>query len=149
VKNFLNAIRTGEKLAADIESGIKAHCWCNLGNIAQRTGHSLTVDPQNGHILNDQIALALWSREYEKDGNGRVILFITHFHQFPCPQQAVIQVQGSPGLGFCLSFTPVPKRPRAFSSGHQPVSPVQSFSPRTCKEIIAFKFIPGSFLLRG
>jgi len=66
VKNFLNAIRTGEKLAADIESGHKSTLLVQLGNIAQRTGHSLTVDPQNGHILNDQKAIALWSREYEK-----------------------------------------------------------------------------------
>jgi hypothetical protein len=64
--NFLNAIRSGEKLAADIESGYKSTLLVQLGNIAQRVGHSLNIDPKTGHILNDPKALALWSREYEK-----------------------------------------------------------------------------------
>ena len=66
IRNFLNAIRSGEKLAADIDSGHKSTLLVQLGNIAQRIGHSLEIDPKTGHILNDKKAQALWSREYEK-----------------------------------------------------------------------------------
>jgi hypothetical protein len=37
-----------------------------LGNISQRVGHSLEINPENGHILGDTEAQKLWSREYEK-----------------------------------------------------------------------------------
>jgi hypothetical protein len=66
ISNFLNAIRTGEKLNADIDSGHKSTLLVQLGNIAQRVGHSLEIDPSNGHILKDNKAMTLWSREYEK-----------------------------------------------------------------------------------
>jgi len=36
-----------------------------LGNIAQRVGHSLEIDHENGHILRDKDAQKLWSRSYE------------------------------------------------------------------------------------
>ena len=72
IRNFLNAIKTGEKLNADIDSGYKSTLLVQLGNIAQRVGHSLDTDPANGHILNDTKAMALWSREYEK-GWGMVL----------------------------------------------------------------------------
>ena len=72
ISNFLNAIRTGEKLNADIDSGHKSTLLVQLGNIAQRVGHSIEIDPSNGHILNDNKAMALWSREYEK-GWGMVL----------------------------------------------------------------------------
>jgi hypothetical protein len=29
-------------------------------------GHSLEINPENGHILDDKKAQKLWSREYEK-----------------------------------------------------------------------------------
>lgn len=64
--NFLNAIRSGEKLNSDIDGGYKSTLLVQLGNIAQRVHHSLDIDPANGHILNDRDAQALWSREYEK-----------------------------------------------------------------------------------
>jgi predicted dehydrogenase len=66
IRNFLNAIRNGEKLAADIDSGHKSTLLVQLGNIAQRVGHSLEIDPKNGHILADPKAQALWTRDYEK-----------------------------------------------------------------------------------
>jgi hypothetical protein len=66
IRNFLNAIQSGEKLAADIDSGHKSTLLVQLGNIAQRVGHSLEIDPGNGHILADPKAQALWTREYEK-----------------------------------------------------------------------------------
>lgn len=62
--NFLDAIRTGKTPNSEIETGHKSVLLCHLGNIAQRTGHALTCDTKNGHILNDPEAMKLWSREY-------------------------------------------------------------------------------------
>ena len=66
ITNFINAIKSGEKLHSDIDSGFKSTLLVQLGNISQRVGHSLNVDPKNGHILNDKEALPYWSRQYEK-----------------------------------------------------------------------------------
>lgn len=65
LQNFFNAIQKGEKLYSDIDSGHKSTLLVQLGNIAQRTGRTLTIDPQNGHILKDAEAEKLWSRTYE------------------------------------------------------------------------------------
>ncbi len=66
VQNLFSNILTGEPLKSDIDSGHKSTLLVQLGNIAQRVGHSLEIDPENGHILKDQNAQKLWSREYEK-----------------------------------------------------------------------------------
>jgi len=66
IQNFLSAILYGEKLKADISSGHKSTLLVQLGNIAQRVGRSLEIDPNTGHIFNDKEANLLWSREYEK-----------------------------------------------------------------------------------
>jgi len=66
IANFLEAIRTGTKLNADILSGHKSTLLVQLGNISQRTGKTLTVDRSNGHIINDAESGRLWTREYEK-----------------------------------------------------------------------------------
>ncbi len=66
IRNFFDGIRDGSsKLNADINSGNKSTLLVQLGNIAQRVGHSLEIDPQTGHILNDKEALKYWSRTYE------------------------------------------------------------------------------------
>lgn len=65
IVNFLEAIRKGTKLNADILSGHKSTLLVQLGNIAQRTGHTLNINPASGHIQNDQVAEKLWSREYQ------------------------------------------------------------------------------------
>jgi predicted dehydrogenase len=67
IRNFFEGIRNGSSmLKADIESGHKSTLLVQLGNIAQRVGHSLEIDPENGHIINDSEALKYWSRAYEK-----------------------------------------------------------------------------------
>ena len=66
IRNLFNNILKGEKLKADIKSGHTSTLLVQLGNIAQRVGHSLETDPENGHILKDKKAQELWSREYEK-----------------------------------------------------------------------------------
>jgi predicted dehydrogenase len=66
IQNFFDAIKKGSALASDINGGHKSTLLCQLGNIAQRTGETLTIDPSNGHILNNKAASKLWQREYEK-----------------------------------------------------------------------------------
>lgn len=62
--NFLKCIREGGKPNADIEDAHKSTLLCHLGNIALRTGRTLNTDPQNGHILQDEEAAKMWSKEY-------------------------------------------------------------------------------------
>jgi len=65
IANFLEAIRSGAKQNSPIDEGHKSVLLCHLGNIAQRVGRSLKINPKNGHIINDKEAMKLWSREYE------------------------------------------------------------------------------------
>jgi hypothetical protein len=64
LRDFLSCVRSGERPWGDIEEGHKSTLLCLLGNIAYRTGHTLDCDPTNGHIRNDEAAMALWGREY-------------------------------------------------------------------------------------
>ncbi|MCD6355326.1 MAG: hypothetical protein J7L95_07240 [Prolixibacteraceae bacterium] len=66
IRNLFKNILKGEKLRADINSGYKSTLLVQLGNIAQRVGHSLEINTENGHIIGDRKAKKLWSREYEK-----------------------------------------------------------------------------------
>lgn len=72
--NFVAAIRTSDHslLNAEIEKGHRSTLLCHLGNIAQRTGHALNCDPQNGHILNDPKAAEHWQREYQPGWEPKV-----------------------------------------------------------------------------
>jgi len=72
--NFIDAIRndTPLKLNAEIEKGHKSTLLCHLGNIAQRTGKSLTCSSKNGHILGDEKSMALWGRDYEPGWEPKV-----------------------------------------------------------------------------
>lgn len=65
VANFLAAIRDDEEPRSPIDEGRKSVLLCHLGNIAQRTGHTLQIDTETGRIVGDDDAMALWSREYE------------------------------------------------------------------------------------
>jgi len=67
ILNFVTAIRDERplNLNAEIAEGHKSTLLCHLGNIAYRVGRSLDCDPQNGHVLDDEAAMALWQREYE------------------------------------------------------------------------------------
>jgi predicted dehydrogenase len=72
IANFLNAIREGEKQNSPIDEGNISVTICQLGNIAQETGRSLTTNPETGRILNDDEAMKLWGREYEKGWEVKV-----------------------------------------------------------------------------
>ena len=65
ITNFFDGIRKGGKLNSDIVSGHKSTLMVQLGNIAQRVGRSLDIDPMNGRIVQDPEAMKLWSRDYE------------------------------------------------------------------------------------
>lgn len=65
IQNFLDCIRNGGVPNADVEIGHKSTTWVQLGNISQRVGRSLDINPKNGHILDDTEAMQLWGREYE------------------------------------------------------------------------------------
>ena len=66
IRNLFNNITRGEELKSDITSGHISTLLVQLGNISQRVGHSLEINPQNGHIVDDKKAQKLWYREYEK-----------------------------------------------------------------------------------
>lgn len=66
VRNFFDNIKLNTPLRSDIDSGHKSTLLMQLGNISQRVGRSLNINPQNGHILGDTLAIMHWKREYEK-----------------------------------------------------------------------------------
>ncbi len=66
IRNMFDAIQNNGTLNANIDSGHKSTLLVQLGNIAQRIGRSLEINPQNGHILEDKEADKFWSRSYEK-----------------------------------------------------------------------------------
>ena len=72
IQNFFDGIRKGSQLNSDIVSGHQSTLLVQLGNIAQRTGRTLNIDPTNGHILNDKEAMKLWSREYQPGWEPKV-----------------------------------------------------------------------------
>ena len=65
-RNFVAAIRTGEKLRAPIDEGNVSVTMLQLSNIAWKNGRALDLAPGTGHILHDPASMALWRREYEK-----------------------------------------------------------------------------------
>lgn len=72
VANFLDCIRLSKTPNADVAIGYKSTLWVQLGNIAQRVGHTIQIDQTNGHIKNDEAAMKLWGREYEKGWEPKV-----------------------------------------------------------------------------
>lgn len=65
ILNFFDGIRNGAAQNAEILGGHKSTLLVQLGNIAQRSGHTLNINPENGHIINDREAMKFWSRTYE------------------------------------------------------------------------------------
>lgn len=72
VRNFFDNIKLNTPLRSDIDSGHKSTLLMQLGNISQRVGRSLNINPQNGHIIGDALANAHWKREYEKGWEMRL-----------------------------------------------------------------------------
>jgi hypothetical protein len=63
--NARDAITKGTPLDSPIEEGAKSVLLCHLGNIAQKTGHALNIQPKTGSIIEDPEAMKMWGREYE------------------------------------------------------------------------------------
>ena len=63
--NWLHCIKTREEPVANVASHHRTVSTCHLGNIAHRTGDSLTCNAENGHIIDNEEAMKLWKRDYE------------------------------------------------------------------------------------
>jgi predicted dehydrogenase len=63
VANFVRAVRGEADLHSPIDEVRPSVLLCHLGNVAQRTGRALDVDPETGRPQSDE-AMQLWSREY-------------------------------------------------------------------------------------
>lgn len=67
-RNFVDAIRTGKALNADIEVGHLSSALCHLGNIVARVGRSVKFDLKTEMIVEDDVANRLIARKY-RDGH--------------------------------------------------------------------------------
>lgn len=72
IQNFFSAINSGADLNSDILSGHQSTLLVQLGNIAQRSGSTLDIDPSNGHILNNPEASKYWGRDYQAGWEPKV-----------------------------------------------------------------------------
>ncbi len=72
-QNFIETMRGNQNLNAPITEGHKSVLLCHLGNIAQRTGHTLHCSPEDGgHIVDNSEAMKLWGRNYESGWEPKV-----------------------------------------------------------------------------
>jgi len=72
VHNFAQAVRGIEKLNSPIDEGQKSIIPLHLGNISQKIGRSLNIDPRNGRVIGDSEAMNRWSRDYEPGWEPRI-----------------------------------------------------------------------------
>jgi predicted dehydrogenase len=72
VQNFLEAVREGKPLNAEIAEGVKSTLMCHLANISYRAGRSVRLDPTTHRIADDAEAMKLWSREYRPGWEPKV-----------------------------------------------------------------------------
>ena len=70
--NWFDAIRNGARLNSGIVDACISTQLVQLGNISQRVGRSLNIDPTTGRIIGDPEAMKLYSREYEPGWEPRV-----------------------------------------------------------------------------
>jgi predicted dehydrogenase len=71
-KNLINAIRDGEPLRAPIADAHISVTILLLSNIAWKMNRTLHLDKQNGHIVGDPKAMALWGRKYAKGWEPKI-----------------------------------------------------------------------------
>ena len=65
-RNFIAAIRKGEKLNAPVSVGNIAVTMLQLSNIAWEVDRGLLLDIKDGRVQGDPEAMKMWGREYEK-----------------------------------------------------------------------------------
>jgi len=66
-RNFVDAVRKGEPLNAEIEVGHLSSTLCHLGNIVARTGRAVRFDASSEQIIDDKQAHALTRRKYREN----------------------------------------------------------------------------------
>ena len=72
-RNWFDGIRKGAKLNSELTEACISTQLMQYGNIAQKVGHSLEIDPLTGRILNsDKEINQLWGRKYEKGWEPRL-----------------------------------------------------------------------------
>ena len=64
IANFADAIRTGAAQHSPIGEAHRSVLLCHLGNIAQRLGTPVLIDPATGQPAGSDDVRALWSRQY-------------------------------------------------------------------------------------
>ena len=64
--NFIAGIRKGGRLNAPINVGNISVTMLLLSNIAWEVKRELNLDATSGRIQNDEDAMKMWGREYEK-----------------------------------------------------------------------------------
>ena len=72
IANFISGINSDERLNSDIVSARPSVLICHLGNMAQRVGEVLHIDPETGKPQNSEAASQLWQREYEEGWKPQV-----------------------------------------------------------------------------
>ena len=64
VENLFNAIRKGKSLNAEIKDASISTMLCHLANMAQDAGKELKIDQKTGKVLNNNLVMKNWKREY-------------------------------------------------------------------------------------
>ena len=64
--DFLNRIDDRGRPVSDIEEGYISTTACILANLALKTGRTLTWDPKNNRVVDDEEANRLLSRPYRE-----------------------------------------------------------------------------------
>ncbi len=73
VANFLDGIANrAVEPNAPVQEGNKSTLLCHLGNIAQRTGSDIQLNPATSQLRNERTAAAYWSRQYREGWRPRV-----------------------------------------------------------------------------
>lgn len=72
IQNFIDGIQKGTPLNMSVEAGHKCTLLMQLANISLRTGHTLTINPNNGCIVGDDEAQRFWGRSYEPGWEPKV-----------------------------------------------------------------------------
>jgi predicted dehydrogenase len=70
--NFIKAVKGEQKVNSPIDEGHKSVLLCHLANIAHRAGSTLHCNAANGQIENNQTAMGLWKRTYEKGWEPKI-----------------------------------------------------------------------------
>lgn len=73
-QNWVDAIRKGDKVNDPLWQACMSTQYTQYGNIAQRLGKSIAIDPKTGKILGCPEAKQYWSRKYDPNFNPKKYL---------------------------------------------------------------------------